>query len=252
MPTAASTRAMTANVPSRKPVSRGVASDAATTSLIGRTLATGTFGSSARTSPRTGPRQRHRIAGGAHHDERIANQIAAGGDVPLAVRDVELLLHQSGHAVVPLVGHDARRRRPTGSSCCRRAGVRRRRWPSRKYCRASVSLTTATGCDSPVSVGSEPAAAHQARAHGLEGAVRHDLPVALGVRTRASLRSLRCRARSRRLSSPAAARARRRRRPPRAARARASSGRGRTPRPAPACRTARSAPKAASSARDRD
>jgi len=43
MPTVASTTARSANIPSRKPVNRGVDIDAFTTSSIVRTLATGRF-----------------------------------------------------------------------------------------------------------------------------------------------------------------------------------------------------------------
>ena len=53
MPTAASVSAIAANTPIRNPVSREVASAVATTSVIGRMLATGMFGSRLRTSFRT-------------------------------------------------------------------------------------------------------------------------------------------------------------------------------------------------------
>ena len=88
-------------------MSRGVASAVATTSAMVRMLATGRLGVHRANLGAHRPRQRQRIARRAHDDEHVANDVAAGDHVPLAVRHEELLLHDAGHAVVPLVGDDA-------------------------------------------------------------------------------------------------------------------------------------------------
>ena len=113
-------------------------------------------------------------------------------------------------------------------SCCRRAGARRTALAVGKYGARHRLVDHRNRLRLAGVRGGEPAAAHQPRAHRLEGAVGHDLPVALGVARRAVPRSRRCRAPSRQSSSPAAARARRPPPPRRAACARARPARDRS------------------------
>src|SRR5688500_12061789 len=100
MPTAASARAIAANAPSSNPVRRGVASAVPTTSVIGRMFATGRFGSICRISLAYRRHKSKRVRRGPDDEEHVTNRVATGGDVPLAVRNVELLLHDAGDAVM--------------------------------------------------------------------------------------------------------------------------------------------------------
>ena len=125
-----------------------------------------------------------------------------------------------------------------GHVAARRARVRRS--PGRRANRcgpSSRSPRRPAGC-AVVSVGGEPAPAHQARAHRLERAVAHDLPVALGVTSGRFLVAVDVQRRSRQWSWPAAARGPRRRRSRRSRRARRRADGGRSPRPARATRSA--------------
>ena len=111
-PTAASESASAAKIDSSDPVSRGVAIEASTTAVIGRTFATGRFGSSRRTSARIGPGERQRVAVGAHDERHAARGVAAPSTGELRVRNVELLLDRGRHAVVAHVPDDADDRHP--------------------------------------------------------------------------------------------------------------------------------------------
>ena len=138
-----------------------------------------------------GARHREWVAGRARHDERVANEVAASDDVPLAMRNEEFLLHRPGDTVVPLVGDDADHGDhgiahaaahpnlaaddgadvlPVGP--CQRLVDDRHRLRRREVARI------------------EPAAAQQPGAHGFKRAVGHDLPVTLGVAARPFLVAL--------------------------------------------------------------